>query len=79
MRHTEPMKRTNLLLDEQLLHEAMRLSGAKTYSKVVEIALTEYVRRAKARDILTLAGSGLWVGNLTTMRSDIDKKRAPKK
>jgi Arc/MetJ family transcription regulator len=64
------MKRTNLVLDEDLLEEATRLSGERTYSKTVERALSEMVRRVKARQILDLAGSGLWQGDLTVMRED---------
>ncbi len=64
------MKRTNLVLDEQLLEEANRLSGERTYSRTVERALTDFVRRAKARQILDLAGSGLWEGDLSVMRED---------
>lgn len=62
------MKRTNLVLDERLLEEATRLSGERTYSRTVERALEEFVRRAKARQILTLAGSGLWEGDLSVVR-----------
>ena len=64
------MKRTNLVLDEHLLQEAVRVSGERTYSAAVERALEEFVRRAKARNILTLAGSGLWQGNLPVARED---------
>ena len=64
------MKRTNLVLDGDLLEEAARLSGERTYSKTVERALREMVRRAKARQILDLAGSGLWQGDLAVMRED---------
>jgi Arc/MetJ family transcription regulator len=64
------MKRTNLVLDGDLLEEATRLSGERTYSKTVERALREMVRRAKARQILDLAGSGLWQGDLAVMRED---------
>lgn len=69
--HSIRMKRTNLVLNEILLKEATALSKAKTYSKAVEIALLDYVRRAKARRILDLAGSGLWEGNLSEMREDV--------
>ena len=62
------MKRTNLVLREDLLKEAVVLSGEKTYSRAVEVALTDFVRRAKARTILGLRGSGLWEGNLPEMR-----------
>lgn len=64
------MKRTNLVLDERLLEEATRLSGERTYSRTVERALEEFVRRIKARRILDLAGSGLWQGDLTVVRED---------
>jgi Arc/MetJ family transcription regulator len=64
------MKRTNLVLDERLLEEAVRLSGLKTYSKTVELALEDFVRRAKARQILSLRGSGAWQGDLAEMRRD---------
>ena len=71
------MKRTNLVLDEQLLEEATRLSGEKTLSAAVNRALEDFVRRVKARRILGLRGSGLWEGDLGTMRRDrAGRKRA---
>jgi Arc/MetJ family transcription regulator len=69
------MKRTNLVLREDLLLEATRLSGEKTYSKAVERALEEYVRRARARGILALRGSGAWEGDLAEMRGDAPPAR----
>jgi Arc/MetJ family transcription regulator len=69
------MKRTNLVLDEETLEEVTRLSGEKTYSAAVMRALEDFVRRAKARQILDLRGSGLWEGDLAGMRGD----RGPKK
>ena len=68
--HTIHMKRTNLVLREELLREATRLSGEKTYSRAVERALEEFVRRARARGILALRGSGVWEGDLPQMRRD---------
>jgi Arc/MetJ family transcription regulator len=68
------MKRTNLVIDEELLEEAVRVAGAKTYSRAVEMALRDFVRRAKARRILELAGSGLWEGDLTRMRQDRSRR-----
>lgn len=64
------MKRTNLVLDDELLEEAVRLSGERTYSRTVERALRDFVQRAKARRILELAGSGLWEGDLSVVRED---------
>jgi len=68
--HSVCMKRTNLVLDVDLLKEATRLSGEKTYSSAVTRALEDFVRRAKARQILELRGSGLWEGDLSSMRRD---------
>jgi Arc/MetJ family transcription regulator len=64
------MKRTNLVLRADVLEEATRISGEKTYSKAVNRALLEFVQRHKARQILRLAGSGLWSGSLGEMRAD---------
>ena len=64
------MKRTNLVLDEELLEELVRLSGERTYSAAVTRAIQEFVRRARAGRILELAGSGLWEGDLSEMRGD---------
>lgn len=64
------MKRTNVVLDESLLEEAVRVSGEKTYARTIERALTELVRRARAMEIERLAGAGLWHGDLSAMRRD---------
>jgi hypothetical protein len=69
------MKRTNLVLREDLLREAARLSGEKTYSGTVERALEEFVRRARARGIEELRGSGAWEGALSDMRRDALRTR----
>jgi Arc/MetJ family transcription regulator len=64
------MKRTNLVLNEDLLEETRRLSRERTYSAAVERAMEEYVRRARASRILELAGSGAWQGDLSVVRED---------
>ena len=69
------MKRTNLVLNEDLLEQAVRLGGEKTYSRTVERALEEFVRKCKAGRILELAGSGAWKGSLSEMRGDAPRKR----
>jgi hypothetical protein len=70
------MKRTNLVIREELLEEAVKLSGERTYSRAVERALEDFVRRIKARRILDLAGSGLWEGDLPAMRRDRQRRTA---
>jgi Arc/MetJ family transcription regulator len=64
------MKRTNVVLDEVLLDEAVRVSGERTYSRTIERALRDLVARAKARRILELQGSGAWQGDLAAVRED---------
>jgi Arc/MetJ family transcription regulator len=67
------MKRTNLVLDEQLLEEVTRLSGERTYSGAVNRALLDYAQRIRAGRILELTGRGLWEGSLSEMRRDSDR------
>ena len=64
------MKRTNLVLDADLLEETLRVSRERTYSRAVERAMEDFVRRARARRILDLAGSGVWKGDLSVVRED---------
>jgi Bacterial antitoxin of type II TA system, VapB len=71
------MKRTNLVLDERLLEEATALSGERTFSRTVERALEEMVRRLKARGMLELAGSGIWSGDLSVTRGDVRRATGP--
>jgi hypothetical protein len=74
------MKRTNLVLDEERLELALRLSGEKTYSAIVNRALDDFIRRAQARQIFSLRGSGAWEGTLSEMRRDaLPAKRARKR
>ena len=71
------MKRTNLVLDEQLLEETLRASGERTYSRAVERAMSEFVKRVRARRILDLAGSGLWEGDISQVRDDARRAGRP--
>ena len=51
--------RTNIVLDDTLVSEAMRVSGARTKREVVDIALRELVQRRHQRDMRKLAGAEL--------------------
>lgn len=50
------LKRTNIELDEELIAQAMKLTGAKTKREVVETALRELVRAKSRRDLTELSG-----------------------
>ncbi|MDX2180873.1 MAG: type II toxin-antitoxin system VapB family antitoxin [Bryobacteraceae bacterium] len=71
------MKRTNLVLDEALLKEAVKELGAKTYSEAVNMSLKEMVRQAKVMRIPELLKHFTWEGDLAEMRED-NPRRAPK-
>ena len=63
--------RTNILLNDDLINEAMRLTGAGTKRETVDIALREFISRHRQREVLDLAGQ-----NLIDSDYDIRKMRA---
>ena len=68
--YTVHMKRTNLVLDPELLDRATRLLGVKTYSAAVNLALAEVLRLRKIQGLPQFFGHGLWRGDLQEMRED---------
>jgi Arc/MetJ family transcription regulator len=52
--------RTNIVLDDALVEEAMRLSGAKTKQEVVNQALQAWVARHRQRALRELVGQDLF-------------------
>jgi Arc/MetJ family transcription regulator len=51
--------RTNIVLDDRLVKEVMRLSKARTKREAVDLAMREFVSRGKQRDVLAMIGAGL--------------------
>lgn len=51
------MVRMTVALDEHLLEEARRLSGAKTKREALEIALRQLVSRLRRQEIIAHAGA----------------------
>ena len=49
--------RTNIVIDDELLKEAMQLSGARTKKELIALALREYVRSRRQKNLLELDGS----------------------
>jgi Arc/MetJ family transcription regulator len=60
--------RTNIVLDDELVAEAQRVTGATTKREVVELALRELVDRQKRLGILALRGQVRWEGDLEVSR-----------
>ncbi len=50
------MPRMMVQLDDELLAEVKRLTGARTKRAAIETALAEHVRRRKAAELAKLAG-----------------------
>ena len=64
------MRRTNLVLDEELLEEAVRVLGVKTYSATVNLALKEVLRMRRIQGLADHIGKVEWLGDLSKMRAD---------
>jgi Arc/MetJ family transcription regulator len=62
--------RTNIVLDDELVAEAMRRTGIKTKRRVVEEALRTLIRLRRQEEILALRGKLHWEGDLDEMRRD---------
>lgn len=60
--------RTNIDIDDDVLQEVRRLTGAKTKREAVDLALRELVAQYRRRDILQLRGKVRWEGNLSQSR-----------
>jgi Arc/MetJ family transcription regulator len=62
------VKRTNIVMDEDLVRQGLKATGMKTRRALVHHALQELVRREKQKDLLALRGNIRWTGNLSAMR-----------
>ena len=62
--------RTNIVVDDKLMAEALELTNIKTKKGVVETALKLLVQIKKQEAIRKLRGKLNWEGNLSEMRLD---------
>jgi len=62
--------RTNIVIDDELMNEAMTLSQLKTKKAVVETGLKLLVQIKKQEQIKSLRGKLKWDGDLGAMRLD---------
>lgn len=68
--------RTNIVIDDQLMKRAMRVSGASTKREAVERGLELMVRLAEQERLVRSARGKLhWEGDLTAMRRDRKPRR----
>jgi Arc/MetJ family transcription regulator len=62
------MGRTNIVLDDRLIREGLRRFRCRSKRELVHLALTELVRSARRRDLLSLRGQVKWEGDLAELR-----------
>jgi Arc/MetJ family transcription regulator len=62
--------RTNIVIDDQLIAEAMKLSGARTKREAVEDSLRLMVQLKRQERIRSARGKLKWSGDLGAMRRD---------
>lgn len=62
--------RTNVVLDDDLIRTALKLSGFKTKRKAIEEGLRLLVQLNLQRNVRSFRGKLKWVGNLSRMRMD---------
>jgi Arc/MetJ family transcription regulator len=62
--------RTNIVIDEKLMRETLRLTGLKTKREAVELGLQTLIRLRKQEEIRRFRGKLPWHGDLVAMRTD---------
>jgi len=62
--------RTNVVLDDDLVKSALKLSGFKTKKKAIEEGLKLLVQLNCQKRVKNFRGELKWTGNLNKMRTD---------
>jgi Arc/MetJ family transcription regulator len=59
--------RTNIVIDEKLMSDALKATGLKTKKEAVELGLKTLIRLNKQEQIKQLKGKLKWDGDLDTI------------
>lgn len=62
--------RTNIEIDDQLMSDALRLTGLKTKKEAVELGLRTLLRLRQQEKLRRFKGKLPWEGDLDAMRAD---------
>ncbi|MDQ5909822.1 MAG: hypothetical protein QG599_1917 [Pseudomonadota bacterium] len=62
--------RTNIVIDDQLMKDALRLTRLKTKREVVDLGLRTLLRLRQQEEIRRFRGQLNWQGDLDAMRTD---------
>jgi Arc/MetJ family transcription regulator len=64
--------RTNIVIDDALMRQAMQASGARSKREAVELGLRTLVRLQQQGEIRSFRGQLRWEGDLEAQRLDAD-------
>lgn len=62
--------RTNIVIDDRLMADALALPGVKTKREAVELGLKTLLKTRRQARVKRLRGKIAWEGNLHAMRRD---------
>ncbi|AFL86219.1 transcription regulator of the Arc/MetJ class [Belliella baltica DSM 15883] len=62
--------RTNIEIDQKVIDEILEKTNIKTKREAVDLALKEFLRMIKLKELSELAGKVNWSGDLDSMRTD---------
>ena len=62
--------RTNIVIDDALMADALKATGAKTKREAVELGLRTLLRLRRQEEIRRFRGKLSWEGDLEAMRLD---------
>ncbi|HWE44558.1 MAG TPA: type II toxin-antitoxin system VapB family antitoxin [Caulobacteraceae bacterium] len=62
--------RTNIVIEDALMDEALKATGLKTKREAVELGLRTLVRLRRQEEIRRFRGKLAWQGDLEAMRLD---------
>lgn len=62
--------RTNIVIDDELMADALKLTGLKTKREAVDLGLKTLVRLKRQEKIRQFRGKLTWEGDLEKMRTD---------
>ena len=62
--------RTNIVIDDRLMADALRATGVRTKREAVELGLQALIRIRRQDGIRQLRGTVAWEGDLAAMRED---------
>ena len=62
--------RTNIVIDDQLMQDSLKVTGLKTKRDVVELGLRTLLRLRQQEEIRRFRGKLHWEGDLDAMRRD---------